>query len=188
MGQQVWKPLLLMLVLIIVFDLLYSGISQQTLRQGAEISYSRFREELAADNVKSVSIKGGALKGSFRTKAKIVAVQEGKEVSRDVTDFSTVLPPLADPTLMPELIVKKVEVTAVSTESSPLMSALIYILPWLLIIGVWWLMMRGAKGQGPGAMIGGFAKSGARMYSDEKQKVTFDDVAGMETSKQELKE
>ncbi|HEY6837691.1 MAG TPA: ATP-dependent zinc metalloprotease FtsH, partial [Geobacteraceae bacterium] len=61
-------------------------------------------------------------------------------------------------------------------------------LPWVLIIGVWWLMMRGVKGQGPGTMLGGFAKSGAQMYTGERLKVTFEDVAGMENNKQELKE
>jgi cell division protease FtsH len=177
-----------MLVLVLVFDFLYNSVYQQALRQGAEISYSRFREELAADNVKSVSIKGGSLRGAFRRQTTIAVEQQGKEVSREVTDFTVVLPPIADQTLMPELMTRKVEVTAVTSETSPLLSALVYILPWLLIMGVWWFMMRGMKGQGPGTMIGGFAKSGARMYTGEKLKVTFDDVAGMENSKQELKE
>ena len=45
------------------------------------------------------------------------------------------------------------------------------------------------RSQGPGGMMGGFAKSGAKMYTGgEKINVTFDDVAGMENSKQELKE
>jgi cell division protease FtsH len=90
---------------------------------------------------------------------------------------------------MADLTAKKVEVKALSTESSPLMTGLIYILPWLLILGIWWLAMRGVRGQGPGAMMGNFAKSGAKMYAGEKKiNVTFEDVAGMENEKQELKE
>ena len=74
-------------------------------------------------------------------------------------------------------------------ESSPLMNGLIYILPWLLIIGVWWFLMRGARTQGPGAMMGNFAKSGAKLYAGEKKMtVNFNDVAGMENEKMELKE
>jgi len=82
-----------------------------------------------------------------------------------------------------------VDVTAVTTETSPLVSGLLYLLPWILIIGVWWLAMRGMRGQSPGAMMGGFSKSGAQMYTPgEKSKVTFDDVAGMENAKLELRE
>jgi cell division protease FtsH len=90
---------------------------------------------------------------------------------------------------MPELEAKKVDVTGVSTESSPFMTALVYLLPWLLILGVWLLLSRGMRGQGPTGMMGGFAKSGAKMYSaTQKVNVSFEDVAGMEEAKQELRE
>jgi cell division protease FtsH len=188
-GQSIWKPLLVMLILVLFFDLFYNMIMKQTAEEGAEISYSRFQDELAANNIKSITIKGSSVKGEFRAKTKIISTVPGKEVARDFANFNTILPAIADSTLMTELTEKKVEVTAVSTESSPLMTGLIYILPWLLIIGVWWLAMRGVKGQGPGAMMGGFAKSGAKIYAGEQKiNVTFDDVAGMENEKQELRE
>ena len=189
MGQSIWKPLLIMLILVVLFDLIYTAIMQQALEQGAEISYSRFRDELAADNVKRVTLKGSSIKGNFRGKTNIVEKVQGKDVVREVTAFTTILPNIADPTLMPELTAKKVELKAISTETSAFAGALLYILPWLLIIGIWWMIAKGAKGQGPGAMMGGFAKSGAKMYTGgEKINVTFDDVAGMENSKLELKE
>ncbi|HEX8961048.1 MAG TPA: ATP-dependent zinc metalloprotease FtsH [Geobacteraceae bacterium] len=189
MGQSIWKPLLLMLVLVLLFDLFYNAVVQQSTEREADISYSRFRDELAADNIKTVTIKGTALKGEFRKKTTVPVKAQGKEVPREVTAFSTVLPAIGDTTLMADLMAKKVEVTAISTETSQFTTILIYILPWLLIIGIWWLAMRGVKGQGPGAMLGGFAKSGAKMYtSGEKINVTFEDVAGMENPKQELRE
>ncbi|GAB7026641.1 ATP-dependent zinc metalloprotease FtsH [Geotalea toluenoxydans] len=188
MGPSVWKPVVLMLVLVVFFNFFYN-LANQGAEQEFSVSYSRFRNELAADNVRKVTIKGVNLRGTFRNKINLVENLQGKEVTRQVSAFKTVLPAMADPTLMPELTAKKVDVTAVSTETSSFASVLIYILPWLLIIGIWWLMMRGVKGQGPGAMMGGFAKSGARMYvSGERINVTFEDVAGMENSKQELKE
>jgi cell division protease FtsH len=178
-----------MLVLVLLFDLFYNMITSQTAEQSAEISYSRFRDELAADNIKKITIKGSLIKGEFRNKAKSTQLVQGKEITREIQEFSTILPAIQDATLMADLTAKKVEVKAISTESSPLMSGLIYLLPWLLIIGIWWLAMRGVRGQGPGAMMGGFAKSGAKMYAGEKKiSVTFEDVAGMENEKQELKE
>jgi cell division protease FtsH len=189
MGPSIWKPLLLMLVLVLVFDLFYNMVVQQGAEREAGIAYSRFREELAADNIKAVTIKGSAIKGEFRKKTTITGTGQGKEFSREVTAFSTVLPAIGDTALMTDLMSKKVEVVAISTETSQFATVLIYILPWFLIIGIWWLAMRGVKGQGPGAMLGGFAKSGARMYTAaEKVNVTFDDVAGMENPKQELRE
>jgi cell division protease FtsH len=179
-----------MLVLVFLFDMFYNMVIKQTSEGGgAEVSYSRFKDELAADNIRKITVKGTAVKGEFRKKAKITGVEQGKEGEREIAAFTTVLPVIADPPLMAELSAKKVEVTAVSTETSAFASTLLFLLPWLFIIGVWWIATRGTRGQGPGSMLGSFAKSGAKVYaSGEKIKVTFEDVAGMENPKQELRE
>jgi cell division protease FtsH len=188
MGQSIWKPLLMLLLLVFFFDLLYGLLVKQAAERGVEITYSRFRQELSADNVKKISIRGVSVKGEFRTVGKVTIMVDGKGVVRESLLFTTVLPVIEDPTLMGELMAKKVDVTAISTESSSLVTGLVYLLPWLLIVGVWWLIMRGMKAQGPGAMMGGFAKSGAKAHAPEKVTVTFADVAGMEEAKQELRE
>ena len=189
MKPNIWKPLLVMLVLALLLNLLYNSVIDQMTGQAPEISYSLFRQELAADNIKKITIKGNSIKGEFRKKTKVIVTTEGKESAREAESFGTTLPSIPDNGLMADLGAKNVEVKAVSTETSPLVNAFIYIIPWILIIGVWWFLMRGAKTQGPGAMMGGFAKSGARMYAgDRKISVTFNDVAGMENEKQELKE
>jgi len=189
MGPTFWKPLLIMLVLAVFFNLFYGMILQQTAERGAEISYSRFRQELTADNIGKVTLKGASIKGEFRTKVAVSTAVQGKQTTRQVSAFSTTMPAIADPHLMDELTAKKVEIVALPTESSPYLAILFGFLPWILILGIWWFAMRGMKGQGPGAMLGGFAKSGARMYAaGDKVKVTFDDVAGMENAKQELRE
>jgi cell division protease FtsH len=188
MWQTIWKPLLAMLVLIIVFNFMYNYITGQAGGESSEITYSRFKEELAKDNIQRIQIKGSAIKGEFRNKTKITETVNDKSVSKEILQFSTIMPPIQDPQLMAELEAKKVGITAVSTETSPLLSTLVYLLPWLLILGVWIMMTRGIKSQGPGGMMGGFAKSGARMHSTQKVNVTFADVAGMEEAKQELRE
>ena len=63
---------------------------------------------------------------------------------------------------------------------------LISLLPILIIIGFFYFMMRQAQGQNNQAM--GFGKSKERVYGNEKEKVTFDDVAGSDESKEELQE
>jgi len=189
MGQSVWKPMIWIFVLIIAFNLLYGYFAQQPGDGGASISYSRFRDELSADNIKKITIKGNVISGEFRAKVSLTDSLSGQPVTREVARFTTVKPAIEDPGLLADLQAKKVDVTAVTTEASPLVSGLLYLLPWVLIIGVWWLVMRGMRGQSPGAMMGGFSKSGAQMYSPgEKSQVTFDDVAGMENAKLELRE
>ncbi len=188
MGQNVWRPLLAMLVFLVVFNLVY-GVLFRDGAQGAAISYSRFRGELAADNISKITLKGTSVSGEFRLKTKVSESVQGRALEREVGSFTTILPAPADASLLDELSSRKVEVGVVSTETSPLASFFFGLLPWLLIFGVWWLMAKNVRSQGPGGILGGFAKSGARMYgSESKVSVTFEDVAGMDESKQELRE
>lgn len=63
---------------------------------------------------------------------------------------------------------------------------LLSLLPVIIIVGVLIFMMRSAQGQGNQAMS--FGKSRARLYGNEKDKVSFKDIAGYEESKQDLQE
>ncbi|MCJ7696319.1 MAG: ATP-dependent zinc metalloprotease FtsH [Anaerolineaceae bacterium] len=67
-----------------------------------------------------------------------------------------------------------------------ILSAAGYILPFLLMIGVFWFIFRQAQGSNNAAMS--FSKSKARMFSGEHPTVTFEDVAGVDESKEELLE
>ena len=61
-----------------------------------------------------------------------------------------------------------------------------YILPMILVGGLFWFIFRQAQGSNNAAMA--FGKSKARMFSGEHPTVTFEDVAGIDESKEELKE
>ncbi|PKN92766.1 MAG: cell division protein FtsH [Chloroflexi bacterium HGW-Chloroflexi-6] len=65
-------------------------------------------------------------------------------------------------------------------------SVLGYVLPFLLLGFLFWWIFRQAQGSNNQAMS--FGKSRARMFSGENPTVTFDDVAGADESKEELKE
>ena len=187
MAQNNWKPLLALLLIILFADLFYSLTWQQGGDLVASVSYSRFKKELAGDNVKNITLKGNLINGEFRGKTAIApSVVGGK--GRESTTFTTIKPLMDDPGLLADLEGHKVEVTALSTENSPWSTLFISLLPWLIILGVWLFALRGMKSQGAGGVLGGFAKSGAREYAPEKVSVTFGDVAGMEDAKQELRE
>lgn len=61
-----------------------------------------------------------------------------------------------------------------------------YVLPFLLLGGLFWFIFRQAQGSNNAAMS--FGKSRARMFNSDHPTVTFEDVAGVEESKEELKE
>lgn len=72
---------------------------------------------------------------------------------------------------------------------SPLMgivSIASYILPFIILIGLFWFIFRQAQGNNSAAMS--FGKSKARMFSGDHPTVTFEDVAGVDESKEELQE
>ena len=189
MGQSFWRPLFIAALFVLLLDLFYGVMVKQSAERGVDVTYSRFRQELAANNVTKVTLRGKSVKGQFRTPITLPAAtieEKGKTVK--ASNFSTALPAIEDPTLLPELNARHVDVDVVSTEGSPFSSIFLYLLPWMVIFGVWFFVMRGMRKQGPTGMMGGFARSGAKAYTSEHINVTFADVAGMEEAKQELRE
>jgi cell division protease FtsH len=67
-----------------------------------------------------------------------------------------------------------------------IVTALGYLLPFLLLAGVFWFVFRQAQGSNNAALS--FGKSRARMFTGDQPTVTFEDVAGVEEAKEELKE
>lgn len=65
-------------------------------------------------------------------------------------------------------------------------TALGYILPFIILAGVFWFIFRQAQGSNNAALS--FGKSRARMFTGDQPTVTFDDVAGVEEAKEELEE
>ena len=82
--------------------------------------------------------------------------------------------------------VTEVKVTQPSNTDATIWNALSVFLPILLIGGLFFFMFRQAQGQSNQAM--GFGKSKARLYGNEKTRVTFADIAGNDEAKQDLSE
>ena len=151
------------------------------------LNYSQFMEQLNAGNIKEVSIKKLNINGELTKEAGIRFQGDNKSVS--VKYFQTVLPTFQGEGLLSQLKGKNVIITIESDEQGFLWQILIGILPWVLIIGVWVLIMR--KNQqiqgGPGGLFT-FGASKAKLFNVKKPSVTFKDVAGMDNVKMELRE
>ncbi|MEP3890466.1 MAG: ATP-dependent zinc metalloprotease FtsH [Hellea sp.] len=76
---------------------------------------------------------------------------------------------------------------AKSKQTSTLVAVLLNVLPLLLIVGISILIFRSMQGGGRGGAMS-FGKSRAKMLTENTKRVTFDDVAGVESAKEDLKE
>ncbi len=144
-----------------------SGISAP-----AEISYSEFMNKVTSNSVSRVVLDEGERRIT------------GEDSSGKV--FYTVMP--YDDQLIDTLLKRNVAFEVKAPEGRSLWQAiLVNTLPILLFIGVWVYLMRQMQGGGgKGAMS--FGKSKARLLNQENNRVTFDDVAGVEESKEEVQE
>jgi cell division protease FtsH len=152
------------------------------------ISYSQFMEQLNASNIKSVSIQKLRVNGELMKKTALTLTNSTKPVS--VQYFVTYLPTFQGQDLLNLLGEKKVAITIEPpVEGSPIWGFVLSMLPWVLILGFWFFMMRRAQQiQGGAGGLFTFGQSKAKLYDVKRPKVTFKDVAGLDNVKQELRE
>ena len=103
-----------------------------------------------------------------------------------LVSFHTIIP-YNDPSLVPTLLENNIEFKGDRKKNYPFLNALIGIIPWILILGIFWfIMLRQIQGTSNKALS--FGKSRARLQPDSKRKVTFKDAAGVQEAKEELGE
>ena len=133
------------------------------------LPYSAFISEVNSGNVQKVEIDNEQVKGTLKS---------GTEFTTYILDAATLPSTIAE---------KGVEVEIVPPPKNSWITALLTsLLPTLLLIGVWIYFIYNMQGGGNKVM--GFAKSKAKMFMDNRPKVTFDDVAGCDEAKEELEE
>jgi len=155
------------LLLVFLFNL-FQGTAQHANAQN--ITYTKFVEEMNQNQVKAVTMQGDAIKG---------------ELANGQT-FTT-MAPNNDSTLVPMMKLHNVNISVSPPDDGfNLMGVLLNALPMLLLIGVWIFFMRQLQAGGGKAM--GFGKSRAKMLTERTGRVTFEDVAGVDEAKDDLKE
>lgn len=157
---------------IIVALLLIASIFSGPTETAKGISYSTFREKVESGDVKSVTIAPDRITGKLQNDEA----------------FATVPVP-GDTSLTALLDEKNVDYQGKAEEQPSLLLILIYqALPFLLILGIAFFVLRQMqKGGGAGGAMG-FGKSKAKMLTEKHGKVTFEDVAGIDEAREELQE
>ncbi|MBI2951468.1 ATP-dependent zinc metalloprotease FtsH, partial [bacterium] len=139
-----------------------------------EIAYSDFRRLVAEGKVRSCAIGLEQIRGTLEEKSR---QGDGNRT------FSTMR--VEDPDLVKLLEQHKVNFTG-HVDSDWFRTILSWIIPTLIFFGVWAFLFRRMSGPVGGVMSIG--KSKAKIYVEDKTKVTFNDVAGIDEAEEELKE
>jgi cell division protease FtsH len=162
--------------------------------ESTTIPYTLFRDQVTKKNVAAIYARGDRITGHFRAAITYPEKPDSTTgaVPKKITSFATTLPSFVDPGFEALLISNGVEISAepIDEGGSPLSTLLFGFGPALLIILFYvWIFRRAAKqGGGPGGLLG-IGRSKARRFDITKQeRVTFDDVAGIDEAENELVE
>ena len=161
-----YKNLALWLVITLMMVMLYQLFSKQHMAE-TSISYTQFLAMVDEERVANVVIQGQELYVSD--------INDGR--------FKVYAP--EDTDLIKILREKGVVINAKPPSENPwYMSILVSWFPMIVLIGVWIFFMRQMQAGGGKALS--FGKSRARLMSDQSERVTFEDVAGIDEAKEEL--
>ena len=167
-----WRNFAMWGAVIVVLLLLYGLMGNQLAKPGAppqETTYSQLLQKIDQGQIKKATLKGEFLAAEDSAGHKF-----------------TVTTPASQDDLVARLEKAKVDINVQSAQSPLWVNLLLSALPIMLLIGFWIFVMRQMQGGARGAM--GFGKSKARLLTENKNRITFDDVAGVDEAKEELTE
>ena len=169
MNQQFYKNMALWVVILVMILLLVTML-RQTETEDPALPYSEFLAKIETGEIESVEIEEGNISGHFTNGG----------------DFTTFAPVVTDD-LLNRLYAQNIKIEArPKEEGSFWRQILIMWFPLLLFIGLWLFFIRQMQSGGGKAMS--FGKSKARLLNETQNRISFEDVAGIEESKAELEE
>jgi cell division protease FtsH len=174
---NVSKNLALWLLIGLLALALFNVMSKQ--RSGVQdFSYTEFSQQLDQGNIARVEVFDGRyVEGDFKA-----PISENGRVARS---FKVLLPIANSEAFLKRLEQAQVPITAREPRGG-LTALLLNALPWIVIIGMWFFILRQLQAGGSRAFQ--FGKSKAKLLSGDTPKVTFADVAGADEAKVELQE
>ena len=146
-----------------------------TIPAGRSVPYSEFKSLLKSDQITELTITDQSIRGTLK--------QPASGDQKQGNTFTTTR--VEDPKLTEELDAKGVKYTG-EIANHWLSDLLTWILPLVVLMGIWGFFFRRMGGAEGGVMS--FARSRAKIYADDEVKVRFADVAGVDEAEDELKE
>jgi cell division protease FtsH len=167
MNSPFYKNLALWMVIGLIVLVLFN-VFQASQPSSGKMVFSDFLKRVESGEVREVLIRGKSVTGKLA---------DGNAFRTFTADYPDLVKLLRD---------KGVKIAVEPEDSNPWYAYVLQWVPMLLFIGVWIFFMR--QMQGGGAKALSFGKARARLISEKQNKVTFQDVAGVEEAKEELRE
>ena len=172
--------------LLIIFGAVYiSGLLTEAGKKEIEIEYTEYRKYLDNGDIQKGVIMGDVFYGEFKVPQTLDTPIGGQ--LNEITHFKLTLP-FVDRENTEEWDAAGLNYTF-KEKTIDWTGYLLNMLPWILLLGFWFFMIRRMQGGAGG--VGGifkFGKSRAALWTSDQPRVTFKDVAGCEEAKEELKE
>jgi cell division protease FtsH len=164
----------LWVVIIVLMVLAYNYTAVQD-KGPDRISYSDFISQVTEGNIAEVKVREHKIEGTY-----VEGLKDGSRQGAFIT-----YPPPSDTTLVTTLREHNVKFDGMPKEEDPWYIIFFQsVLPFIIIIGLWFLIWRQFQASGGKALS--FGKSKARLLEEDGKKITFADVAGIEESKSDL--
>src|SRR4051794_8141777 len=148
-----------------------------------------FLNQVTKDNVKEISSQGEKVTGRFVKRVHYDPAGDGGAVTTN--RFKTQVPTFADTDKLSALLQDHhvtIQAEPIDQGSGFLYTLLVGFGPTLLIIALFVFLARRATGGGAGGPLGAFGRTRAKRVEATTQRVTFEDVAGIEEAESELEE
>jgi len=168
MGKHLKSILVVLGIFILVIFIVDKLVLSPTTTTA--LSYTQFWNDVTDHKVKKVTITGRDIAGELNDQAG--------------TKFTTTAP--EDKDLVPTLRQNGVEISSVNNQSTPLIGYVFQFIPFIIMALLLIFILRQAQSGGSQALS--FGRSRAKLLSENRPKVTFADVAGVDEAKEELGE
>ncbi|MDL2258340.1 ATP-dependent zinc metalloprotease FtsH [Eubacteriales bacterium OttesenSCG-928-K08] len=188
-----------MLPMLLILFLIGSMITSGTFQVTRAVDYSQFLDLLDSGSIAAVEVGASEIGFTLLESADATAINnilstDGKTITPDAKTVY-ITGRMDDPGLVDRLRESGIKFTQVVPKNNTLLSIILSLLPFILMIAIYYAffrMMAKRSGGGDGGILGGIGnvgKSKAKMYSvEEKTGVTFLDVAGQDEAKESLAE
>lgn len=170
--QKAPKGILFWLISLVILIMLWNMLSNVSNSKTKTLTFSEFMDKVENDQISSAQIASNVVKGDMN-------LEDGTAYTRYESTI-----PLDYPDLISKLRQHKVNIEVEKLNKNEWLSILLSWAPFVIIIVFWIMIMR----QQGGNKAFSFGKSKARMFTGDKNKFTFKDVAGVEEAKEELEE
>jgi len=168
-----WRPQKLWLLLLALVALFWLRDLWVASTQVQPIPYSEFLQHLKAGRLESITVGSQFIEGKLKAaqpdgRTRIVTTRVAPELARELAQYEVRFEGVVENTLLRDL--------------------LSWVVPALVLMGVWSLMAKRMAGQGGLGGLLSVGKSRAKLHSETDVGVRFDDVAGVDEAKAELRE